>query len=95
MRSLIPSKIPMCDPHDSYRRDLATSHRTPGLRKLFPIYFLPFKRNSCLEGVSGWGCLLWEFMILACEPFLSFSDDNCTEAVPRLLTDTMGQKPFA
>ena len=200
----------MRDLHDSSRRDLATSHRTPGLRKLFPLYFLPFKRNSCLEGAScnvsclgsvlpqktfplvfqcpsanpgfaentypfypilkttvqklcqdwaatlrmsqglEWGQELrgfhaflnsfkdiyvrspWFFsqgssnisqnprlakivsnlflacqkeqlpwrgiplrvsslgtMILACEPFLSFSDDNCAEAVPRLLTDTM------
>ena len=82
----------MCDLHDSSRRDLATSHRTPGLRKLFPIHFWPVKRNSCLEEVSigiPLGVSSLGTMILACEPFLSFSDGNCAEAVQRLLTDTM------
>ena len=69
--------------------DLAISAEPQSFKRLFPIYLSFSKNNCCLEGVSRRGCLLCESMILACEPFLSFSDDNCTEAMPRLLTDTL------
>ena len=72
-----------------FSQESSNISQNPRLAKIVSTLFLAFQKKQLPwrgipSGVSSLGT-----MILACEPFLSFSDDNCTEAVPRLLTDTM------